>query len=299
MWWVAKITCDPEAPSWDSFWPFPDVNECNRNPCQNGGRCVDLLNDFYCNCVDNWKGKTCHSRKSTCVFWKEISACMYSMWKENGGNTIHLVPYHDPFLTQCLDTVSDSRTGRKNRPWGIRLNIDELLQKLQRLFWLASISDYIKEKKSNRSLLSGVFYLHVASSSTCQVLCFPSLPVNLPSEAAAVVPSVVIAGWCRLVSHCSSEVIAALRLAQSQMFETVFFSSLGPGESQCDSTTCSNGGTCYDHGDSFLCSCPSGWGGSTCNTGQTALWLHGYGSGNNTTRQRSEKIRPLVSVFRP
>lgn len=41
------------------------------------------------------------------------------------------------------------------------------------------------------------------------------------------------------------------------------------GVTQCDPTTCSNGGTCYDHGDFFLCSCPSGWAGSTCNTGET------------------------------
>lgn len=41
------------------------------------------------------------------------------------------------------------------------------------------------------------------------------------------------------------------------------------GENQCDSSTCANGGTCYDHGDSFRCACPSGWGGSTCNTGET------------------------------
>ncbi|MEQ2183927.1 hypothetical protein GOODEAATRI_002909 [Goodea atripinnis] len=39
-------------------------------------------------------------------------------------------------------------------------------------------------------------------------------------------------------------------------------------ESQCDETTCSNGGTCYDHGDAFRCSCPPGWGGNTCNTDQ-------------------------------
>lgn len=41
-----------------------------------------------------------------------------------------------------------------------------------------------------------------------------------------------------------------------------------PGESQCDETTCSNGGTCYDHGDAFRCACPPGWGGNTCNTGE-------------------------------
>lgn len=115
---------------------FPDVNECSRNPCQNGGQCVDLLNDFYCNCVDNWKGKTCHSRK-------------FNM-----------------------------RANSLNRHFALR-------QKL------------------------------------------------------------------KIFSPCH----------------------LGVGESQCDSTTCSNGGTCYDHGDSFLCSCHSGWGGSTCNTGETPASL--------------------------
>uniref|UniRef100_A0A672IZ79 Delta-like protein n=1 Tax=Salarias fasciatus TaxID=181472 RepID=A0A672IZ79_SALFA len=43
-----------------------NVNECGHNPCKNGGRCVDLVNDFYCECADNWKGKTCHSRESQC-----------------------------------------------------------------------------------------------------------------------------------------------------------------------------------------------------------------------------------------
>lgn len=45
------------------------------------------------------------------------------------------------------------------------------------------------------------------------------------------------------------------------------------GESQCDATTCSNGGTCYDHGDTFRCACPPGWGGNTCNTGENSECL--------------------------
>lgn len=40
------------------------------------------------------------------------------------------------------------------------------------------------------------------------------------------------------------------------------------GEYQCDANTCSNGGTCYDDGDTFRCSCPPEWIGSTCNTGK-------------------------------
>lgn len=99
------------------------MDECGRKPCQNGGQCVDLANDFSCDCVDDWKGKTCHSRT----------------------------------LASCASALADAFT-------------DPLL-------------------------LSGL--------------------------------------------------------------------------SQCDAATCSNGGTCYDHGDSFRCSCPPGWGGSACNTGQT------------------------------
>lgn len=40
------------------------------------------------------------------------------------------------------------------------------------------------------------------------------------------------------------------------------------GEYQCDANTCSNGGTCYDDGDTFRCSCPPEWKGSTCNIGE-------------------------------
>lgn len=40
-----------------------DINDCSQNPCHNGGTCRDLVNDFYCDCKNGWKGKTCHSRK--------------------------------------------------------------------------------------------------------------------------------------------------------------------------------------------------------------------------------------------
>lgn len=55
-----------------SFSPFnsllflPDINDCSKNPCHNGGTCRDLVNDFFCECKNGWKGKTCHSRE--CFF---------------------------------------------------------------------------------------------------------------------------------------------------------------------------------------------------------------------------------------
>jgi len=36
-----------------------EVNECLSNPCQNAGRCVDLINGFQCVCSNNFTGALC------------------------------------------------------------------------------------------------------------------------------------------------------------------------------------------------------------------------------------------------
>uniref|UniRef100_A0A3Q3ILZ3 Delta-like protein n=1 Tax=Monopterus albus TaxID=43700 RepID=A0A3Q3ILZ3_MONAL len=44
----------------------------------NGGTCRDLVTDFFCECKNGWKGKTCHSRESQC----DEATC-------NNGGTCH------------------------------------------------------------------------------------------------------------------------------------------------------------------------------------------------------------------
>ena len=38
-----------------------DVNECESNPCNNGGRCVDGVNGYSCNCTDGYVGLECET----------------------------------------------------------------------------------------------------------------------------------------------------------------------------------------------------------------------------------------------
>lgn len=64
QWQSCKINPKMGLGKFQSCKSSSDVNECRHNPCKNGGRCVDLVNDFYCECADKWKGKTCHSRES-------------------------------------------------------------------------------------------------------------------------------------------------------------------------------------------------------------------------------------------
>uniref|UniRef100_W5NG98 Delta-like protein n=1 Tax=Lepisosteus oculatus TaxID=7918 RepID=W5NG98_LEPOC len=51
---------------WEGVHCETNINDCRTNPCHNGGTCRDLVNDFYCECKNGWKGKTCHSRESQC-----------------------------------------------------------------------------------------------------------------------------------------------------------------------------------------------------------------------------------------
>lgn len=36
-----------------------ETNECESNPCQNGGRCKDLVNGFACLCAQGFSGVFC------------------------------------------------------------------------------------------------------------------------------------------------------------------------------------------------------------------------------------------------
>ncbi|KAJ3613021.1 hypothetical protein NHX12_019277, partial [Muraenolepis orangiensis] len=80
-----SCSCDP---GFTGTYCHENVNECSRGPCENGARCVDLINHFSCLCVDNWKGKTCNSRESQC----DGSTC------SNGGVCSD---HGDSFLCSC------------------------------------------------------------------------------------------------------------------------------------------------------------------------------------------------------
>ncbi len=76
-----------------SFLPvFSDIDDCSLNPCLNKGACQDLVNDFYCECRNGWKGKTCHSRKTIFmthpVYWVFVCVCTYGFLKNTIGSTV-------------------------------------------------------------------------------------------------------------------------------------------------------------------------------------------------------------------
>uniref|UniRef100_A0A3Q2R109 Neurocan n=1 Tax=Fundulus heteroclitus TaxID=8078 RepID=A0A3Q2R109_FUNHE len=44
----------------------PDIDDCQSNPCQNGGTCIDEINSFVCLCLPSYGGATCEKGNGGC-----------------------------------------------------------------------------------------------------------------------------------------------------------------------------------------------------------------------------------------
>jgi len=53
---VARYTCQCMA-GYEGVNCEREINECNSNPCQHGGRCVDALDNYTCACPPGYAGQ--------------------------------------------------------------------------------------------------------------------------------------------------------------------------------------------------------------------------------------------------
>ena len=44
-----------------------NYNDCDPNPCENGGECVDLLNAYRCECLSGYSGTNCEVDINECL----------------------------------------------------------------------------------------------------------------------------------------------------------------------------------------------------------------------------------------
>ena len=65
---------------------FIDINDCTSGPCHNDAHCVDLKDDFRCECKDGYWGKNCEKEVDDCQF----KPCI------NNGTCLDKVKCDDP-----------------------------------------------------------------------------------------------------------------------------------------------------------------------------------------------------------
>lgn len=68
-----------------------NFDDCASAPCKNGGKCVDRVNGFICNCTEDYMGVTCE---------KPYEACELRPCKNNG--TCFPTANRKNFTCSCL-----------------------------------------------------------------------------------------------------------------------------------------------------------------------------------------------------
>uniref|UniRef100_A0AC35FA40 EGF-like domain-containing protein n=1 Tax=Panagrolaimus sp. PS1159 TaxID=55785 RepID=A0AC35FA40_9BILA len=62
------------------------TNECQQNPCQNGGTCIDLVSKYQCLCPSHFGGKNCDERIDECeLYGKTHLGCQNNATCSNNG----------------------------------------------------------------------------------------------------------------------------------------------------------------------------------------------------------------------
>ncbi|CAH3025002.1 unnamed protein product, partial [Porites evermanni] len=68
-----------------------DINDCVNHTCQNGGSCVDSINNFTCNCLKGYTGSYCETGHCvinyTSMFLSDIDNCVHHTCL-NGGSCV-------------------------------------------------------------------------------------------------------------------------------------------------------------------------------------------------------------------
>lgn len=62
------LTCNRCVSGWTGIFCDVIVDDCTPNPCMHGGTCHNMLNDYRCECENDYWGKKCqvHPRGNEC-----------------------------------------------------------------------------------------------------------------------------------------------------------------------------------------------------------------------------------------
>ena len=100
--WNLAYTCQCIA-GYDGTTCNNNIDDCASSPCQNGGSCTDLVNDFKCNCTGTgFNGTKCQTNIDDCL----SGPC------QNGGTCTDGI--NGNFFIRLLLLLTSS-----NKPWNL------------------------------------------------------------------------------------------------------------------------------------------------------------------------------------
>ncbi|XP_076880331.1 neurocan core protein isoform X2 [Brachyhypopomus gauderio] len=101
--------------------PNSDVDDCQSNPCQNGGTCIDEVDSFVCLCLPSYGGSTCEKDTEGCDHnWRKFHGHCYRFFthrrtwedseKDCRTHNGHLASVHANEEQDFINTLSHENT---------------------------------------------------------------------------------------------------------------------------------------------------------------------------------------------
>ncbi|KAI0235484.1 hypothetical protein LSAT2_013992 [Lamellibrachia satsuma] len=225
-----------------------EIDECESNPCQKGGSCLDLIASYKCNCPADITGENCQKRETVYVYETEFSI-------EDQDYSEHLAnPESEEYKALIAKLLEELR-----RVYGD--DIGELVGLQDISFSSGSIAVKYKLIISQPQTPEKLTRI-LEDAAEKNVLAFAIKRKSLHIHASLHNDSV-----CENCVECSVEKEGSSNCTCKPGFSGVRCTT---ETNECESSPCQHGGLCLDKINHYVCVCSQCYHGMNCHTAKPA-----------------------------
>ena len=85
-----------------------DINDCDPNPCLNGGLCQDMIGKYECICDDRFSGKECQGKITIEVYKQSDHLFMSIVSLHSTAIAVRVCSYHWRCSNYCSANANSS-----------------------------------------------------------------------------------------------------------------------------------------------------------------------------------------------
>ncbi|XP_015211168.2 protein crumbs homolog 1 isoform X1 [Lepisosteus oculatus] len=250
-------------------------DRCVANPCQNRGRCINLWQNYHCECYRPYEGQNCSNEYVTARFGSDNSEgyALFTIDDSPGQNITISMFVRTRRYTGLLLVLTNS-TSHYLRIWLENGKVNVRVNDFETLSGDRFISDghlhllSIKIEQNQMALYQSVQKLNYTSIHTVNVqlgdlvyvggLADKRIPASFGGYFKGCIQDL------RINTKRLEFYPIGIPLSSYRITSLVNVTRGCSGDNVCDTNPCQNGGVCYAMWDDFTCTCPPSTAGRTC-----------------------------------